>query len=100
MPQSELILYVIKLVLGGLAAFTAILLWSKTGEASWMSIIAAIVINYGGTVYDLLVEMGILSVYKLKIGSLPLTSLIFTVLPSLFFILGFSIMISRINSGK
>ena len=98
MPQSELILYVIKLVLG--AAFTAILLWSKTGEASWMSIIAAIVINYGGTVYDLLVEMGILSVDKLKIGSLPLTSLIFTVLPSLFFILGFSIMISRINSGK
>lgn len=100
MPQSELILYVIKLVLGGLAAFTAILLWSKTGEASWMSIIVAIVINYGGTVYDLLVEMGILSVDKLKIGSLPLTSLIFTVLPSLFFILGFSIMISRINSGK
>lgn len=100
MPQSELILYIIKLVLGGLAAFTAILLWSKTGEASWMSIIAAIVINYGGTVYDLLVEMGILSVDKLKIGSLPLTSLIFTVLPPLFFILGFSIMISRINSGK
>lgn len=100
MPQSELILYVIKLVLGGLAAFSAILLWNRTGEAAWMCIIAAIIINYGGTVYDLLVQMGILSVDKLKLGFLPLTSLIFTVLPPLFFTLGFGIMISRINSGK
>ncbi|WP_407398970.1 hypothetical protein [Treponema sp.] len=100
MPQSELILYVIKLVLGGMAAFTAILLWSKTGEASWMCIIAAIVIGYGGTVYSLLVEMGILSVDRLKLGVIPLTSLIFAILPPLFYILGFGIMISRTNSGK
>lgn len=100
MPQNELILYILKLILGGLAAFTAILLWSKTGESSWMCIIAAIVTNYAGTVYGLLVEMGILSIDKLKLGILPLTSLFFTIVPYLFFILGFGIMISRINSGK
>ncbi|MBQ0039098.1 MAG: hypothetical protein KBS64_01555 [Treponema sp.] len=100
MPQTELILYIIKLVLGGIAAFAAILLWSKTGEAAWMCIIAAIVIGYAGTVYSLLVEMGILSVDRLKVGSLPLTSLIFAVVPPVFYILGFGIMISNANSGK
>lgn len=100
MPQSELILYVVKLILGGIAAFTAILLWSKTGEASWMCIIAGMVIGYGGTVYSLLVEMGILSVDRLRFCSLPLTSLVFAVVPSLFFILGFSLMIAKVNSGK
>ena len=100
MPHSELILYIVKLILGGMAAFRALLLWNRTGESSWMCIIAGMVISYAGTVYSLLVEMGILSVDVLRLGSLPLTSLIFAVVPPLFFILGFGIMIANSNSGK
>ena len=65
-----------------------------------MCIIAGMVISYAGIVYSLLVEMGILSVDVLRLGSLPLTSLIFAVVPPLFFILGFGIMIANSNSGK
>ena len=50
MPHSELILYIVKLILGGMAAFSAILLWNRTGESSWMCIIAGMVISYAGTV--------------------------------------------------
>lgn len=99
MEQTELIIYIIKLVLGGAAAFTAILLWSRTGESAWMCIIAGIVVSYGGIVYSLLVELGILSVDRLRIGNLPLTSLVFAAVPSVLYILGFSIMISRTSSG-
>lgn len=95
MSQVDLIFFVIKLVLGGLVAFLAILLWSKTGDPAWMSMIAGIVVSYAGIVYDLLVTVGILTVDKLKFMGLPLTSLLFTAVPYVFFIIAFILMIVR-----
>ena len=95
MVDSQLIFFIIKLALSGLTAFFAILLWSKTGDAAWMSLIAAIVINYAGVVYTMLIQLGILAEDKLLIYGLPLTSLLFTIVPQVFVILSLILMIVR-----
>ena len=100
MAQTELVVFILKLILGGISAFAAILLWSKTGESAWMCMIGGIVTGYAGTVYSLLVQLGILSVDRLRIGSIPFTSLFFAAVPSLFFIVAFFIMIAKSSSGK
>ena len=43
MEQTQLILYIIKLVLGGLTAFFALLVWSKTREGAWISLVSGVV---------------------------------------------------------
>lgn len=95
MTQGELLLYIIKLVLGGMAAFLAILLWSKTRDAAWMSLVAGAVVSYAGVVYSMLEDMGITFVKDVFVFGMPLTKLIFAVLPSVFFILAFMLMLLR-----
>jgi len=95
MVQSEIILYIIKLVLAGIAAFLAIALWSKTRDAAWMSLVAGAVTGYAGMVFELLVKMGIIIAGGMHIAGIPLSTLLFTVIPSLFFILAFILMLRR-----
>lgn len=95
MAQSEIILYTIKLVLSGIAAFFAIALWSKTRDAAWMSLVAGAVTGYAGMVFELLVKMGIVLAEGMKIAGIPLSTLLFTVIPLLFFILAFILMLRR-----
>ncbi len=95
MTQANLILYIIKLVLGGISAFFAIVLWSRTRDAAWMSMVAGTVINYTGTVYDMLIDFGVVFTTDIELFSIPLTTLLFTVVPPLFFIIAFILMIHR-----
>ena len=95
MAQSELILYLLKLFLGGLTAFLAVLLWSKTRDSAWMSLVAGVVINYAGTVYNLLLDFGFVFSVDVVVFGIPITSFLFTVIPFLFFILAFSLMLRR-----
>ncbi|MBP5174451.1 MAG: hypothetical protein ILP07_00870 [Treponema sp.] len=98
MTQADLILYIIKLVLGGITAFFAIILWSRTRDAAWMSMVAGTIIRYTGTVYDMLIDFGVVFTTDIELFSIPLTTLLFTVVPSLFFILAFILMIHRTRS--
>ena len=77
MQNSEIILYIIKLVLGGITAFLAVSLWSKT------------------IVYQMLLDFGLLVFDKLVIFGIPIFTLIFTILPSLLFIIAFILMICK-----
>ena len=95
MEQSEIILYIIKLALSGIAAFLAIALWSKTRDAAWMSLVAGAITGYAGMVFDLLVKLGIIIAGGVQITGIPLSTLLFTVIPSLFFILAFMLMLHR-----
>lgn len=94
--QPDMLLHCIKLVLGGFAAFLAILLWSKTREASWIAVIAGIITAYAGIVYNVLIVFGI-AVEKSSvpaIAGINIITLVFTVIPQLFFIAGFIIAIA------
>ena len=95
MTQGQVILYIVKLILSGIAAFLAIALWSKTRDAAWMSLVAGAVTGYAGMVFELLVKMGIVLAGGIRIADIPLSSLLFSVIPTLFFILAFILMLRR-----
>ena len=95
MIQSTLLMFIIKLALNGVAAFLAILLWSKTRDAAWMSLVAGAVTGYAGIVYELLVALGVVLEGTVLIAGIPLLTLLFTVIPTLFYILAFILMLAR-----
>lgn len=93
--DSNILLFIIKLVLGGLVAFFAILLMSKTRDAAWMTIVAGFLLSYISLVYDLLCELGVLTTLGFSIFGIPLIPLLGVLLPSICFIVGFLIMFLR-----
>ncbi len=97
MIQAEIILYIIKLVLGGVAAFLAIMLWSKTRDVAWMALVAGTVTSYAGIVYEMLVGFGLFFVGKssLAIAGIPVSTLLFATIPTMFYITAFVLMILR-----
>lgn len=97
MTQSQMILYVIKLVLGGTGAFCAILLWSKTKDSAWMCLVAGAVCRYAGLVYEMFITLGIVMPELVNVVGIPVSTLVFTILPDIFFILAFILMLVRTN---
>lgn len=95
MQKADLILYIIKLSLGGFAAFLAILLWSKTRDSAWMSLVIGAVISYAGIVYNMLLDFGMKFSIDILVAGIPLTTLLFTAVPLLFYILGFLLILKR-----
>lgn len=95
MAQSEILVYCIKLVLGGVAAFFAIMLWSKTRDASWMSLVASVVTSYAAILFEMMVKLGIVAETGIILFGIPLITLLFTIIPPLFLILAFVLMILR-----
>ena len=95
MTDGELVLYIIKLIINGVAAFTAVLLWSRARDAAWASISGGIAINYAGIIYSLLTDLHIVEVDRILLFGMPLTSLVFAVLSPALFITGILIMLFR-----
>lgn len=95
MVGSEIALYVAKLVLGAVTAFLAIMLWNKTRDAAWMSLVAGAVTGYAGLVYEMLEKIGIITGVGLSLFGINLSSWLFAIIPSLFFILAFILLLWR-----
>ena len=56
--NHEIVLFIIKLILGGIAAFMAIFVMSKTRDASWMFLVAGFLFSYAALVIELMEELG------------------------------------------
>jgi len=95
MQQTEITLGIIKLVAGGITAFLAIMLWSKTRDISWMSLVAGFITTYAGMVYELMIDLHIITAAGPVVWGLPLSTLLFTIVPFVFFILAFILMLIR-----
>ena len=93
--QQEITLFIVKLVLSGILAFLAIALWSKTRDAAWMCMVTGAITGYAGMVYEFLSRFGFVLLGGKSLWNIPLVLLLFTVIPSLFFILAFIIMLVR-----
>lgn len=91
----EILLFVIKLSIGGIVAFLAILLMSKNRDAAWMSIVAGFLFSYVATVLELLTKLKILSPSSITIFGIPINSFIFAIIPNIFFIIAFIIMLMK-----
>lgn len=93
--DSEILFFIIKLVLGGIVAFFAIMLMSKSRDAAWMTIVGGFLFSYASIVYELMVKLGVVLGNGICVFGIPLVQLIFAVVPSLFYIAAFIIMLLR-----
>lgn len=102
MLNLEQILLIVKLVAGGIVAFLAIMLWSKTRESSWICLVAAAVFSYAEVVLELLFRLGIatserIGFFGFGVGGIQL---VLTCAVYFFVILAFIIMILKIHGDK
>ncbi len=87
----------IDLVLSGVVAFTAIMLWSLTREPAWMLLIIGLVIRFGDVAFQTLHRFGIISVIDVQIGGISLFWMLLRATPLLFIIAGISTMIKNVR---
>jgi hypothetical protein len=99
MSDSEIVLLVSRLATGAIATFLAIILWSRTRDTAWMLIVIGTVASYADILYATLDNLGVIQEAALSLGGIPIAKILFANLPSLFFSLGFAIMISRKKLG-
>jgi hypothetical protein len=85
--DAQLLLHIIKLVLGGFSTLFAILLFSKTRDLPFVALIIATMGMYAGIVYDALIQFGIVLNQNFLIFGIPFSTLFFTVVPALFFLI-------------
>lgn len=93
--NPELLLFIIKLVIGGIVGFMAILLMSKTRDAAWMCMVGGFLLSYAALVFELMEHLGIFSTKSVCLFGIPVSALICTVVPSLFFIIAFILMLIK-----
>ena len=78
-----------RLILGALAAFFAIMLWSKTRDAAWMLVAIGVMVMYVEIVYSILEMLGI--PVGIIIGSVPLAAIVLPALRMVFLIAAFMV---------
>jgi hypothetical protein len=95
MDAGNLIYILSRLILGALAAFLAIMVWSKTRDVAWMLMVIGTIAGYAEIVYSILGILGITEGKAFLGGSVSIAALALANLPSCFFIAAFLVMIAR-----
>ena len=93
--EPEILLFIIKLITGGIIAFLAILIMSKKRTVEWGFMVAGFLLSYAALVYELLNELGVLATLRSTVFGIPVIAFICTIVPSICFIISF--IISLIN---
>ena len=91
----EISLFIIKLILGGIVSFLAILLMSKTRDFASMTLVSGILTGYAAIVYRLLIKLGVLTVSKTQIFGISLSVFLCILIPSVLFIISFILLIIK-----
>jgi hypothetical protein len=95
MDAGQIIYITSRLVLGALASFFAIMLWSKTRDVAWMLMVIGTIAAYIETVYSILELFGINGGDRFVIGSVPVAAIVLPCLRTSFFIIAFAVMVAR-----
>ena len=95
MEPGQTVYILSQLVLGAVASFLAIVLWSKTRDIAWILIISGTIIAYIEIVYSILNIFGISGLEFIFIGTVPLITFALPTLRNIFFIAAFMVMIIR-----
>ena len=95
MDSGQIVYILGRLVLGAVASFLAIMLWSRIRDAAWILVIIGTIVAYVETVYSILTLLGIASINVFTIGSMSLLSILLPCLSTLFFIAAFAVMVAR-----
>jgi hypothetical protein len=94
MDNGQAIFVFSRLVIGALAAFLAIMLWSRTRDIAWMLMVGGTITAYGESLYTVLNLFGISAPLPV-IGSVPLLAIVLSNVPTLFYISAFLVMVVR-----
>lgn len=90
--NPDILLFIIRLIAGGIVAFLAILLMSKTRDAGCLFMTGGFLFSYAALVFDLLVDLGVVTHTAFSIFGIPLSALISALLPSVCFIVALILM--------
>jgi len=93
--NSEILLFIIKLVSGGIVAFMSIALMSKNREPSWMFMVCGFLFSYAAMVFELLIDLGVLTSTQYSLYGIPVSTLTCIILPSLCFVISFILMLCK-----
>ena len=91
----QILMFIIKLVAGGIVAFLAIYLMSKNRDGEWMAIVLGFLFSYAALVFDLLIELGIVIKPDYNLMGISITDYICTLVPDIFFAIGLLLMILK-----
>ena len=95
MDSGQLIYVLCRLILGGLASFLAIMLWSRTRDTAWMLMVMGVISSYAETIYSIVNFLGEGGGYVLAVDSVSILSILLTCIPIMFFIAGLMVMVAR-----
>ena len=95
MFEPEIFLHCVRLILGGLCAFAAILLCSQKRSAASLCLLAFVLTFYASEVYKILRSLGIVLERQAKLFGIPALDLAFDALPPIFLFLAIIFMLSK-----
>ncbi len=93
--NSGILLSIIKLVAGGIVAFMSIALMSKKREPSWVFMVCGFLLSYAAMVFELLIDLGVLTSTLYSLWGIPVSTLACVVLPSLCYVIAFILMLCK-----
>ena len=95
MSSGDTVLLVSRLATAAIAAFLAILLWSRTRDLAWMLIVIGVISSYADILFDLLSRLGLVDESRYNLLGLPLGRILLSNLPYLFLCSALLVMIAR-----
>jgi hypothetical protein len=95
MNTGDIVLLVSRLATAAIAAFLAILLWSRTRDLAWMLIVIGVISSYADILFDLLSRLGLVDESRFAVFGLPLGRILLSNLPYFFLCAALLVMISR-----
>lgn len=97
MTNPMVIALTIKLITGFLAALISVLLWSKTRDGAWLTMVIGVVFLYLETLLEVLDAFGFVMYKDIRYGEIEILPLLFETLPFVFFGLGMFLFLLRIR---
>ena len=95
MSAGDTVLLVSRLAAAAVAAFLAILLWSRTRDLAWMLIVIGVIASYAEILFDLLSRIGLVHETFYILWGIPLGRILLSNLPYLFLCAALAVMIQR-----
>lgn len=100
MSNQLVVALAIKLLIGFIAALISVLLWSKTRDGAWLTMVIGVVFLYIDTILEILNEFGFILYKSLQFGDIEILPLLFEALPFLFFAIGMFLFLLRIRKTQ
>lgn len=90
----------IRLCVGAVGTFCAILLWSRTRDVAWVLVITAVLLSYAAIIFDALARLGLLEWEQQMLFGIPaglLARLVLDSVPTLLCSIAFVVVVARLR---